>query len=351
MSYQLFEPAVLGPLQLKNRVVRSATNEHLARRDGQLTPAWVRAQAELAEHEVGLVITGHMTVERNQRADEGQAVLDRETDTSLLAQAADQVHRAGGRLLVQLSHSGLKAPERVNGCPPKGPADFTAEELDELVEKFADGARICREAGVDGVQVHNAHGYLLSSFLNPLENSRTDEYGGTLEDRFRLPGRILAAVRAACGPSFAILVKADVNACGDLHRLLQLYQEAGVGGAELSGLDFAARAGQKEPFFLRELLEAREGIHLPLILVGGIFSRSSAQQVLEAGVPFVSFSRSLICQPDFISRMKEGSQEESACLACNSCYQVYRRRPVRCVQHKVPIQQLEQVFGPYDSAH
>ena len=110
MSYQLFEPAVLGPLQLKNRVVRSATNEHLARRDGQLTPAWVRAQAELAEHEVGLVITGHMTVERSQRADEGQAVLDRETDMSQLAQAANQVHRAGGRLLVQLSHSGLKAP-------------------------------------------------------------------------------------------------------------------------------------------------------------------------------------------------------------------------------------------------
>ena len=68
-------------------------------------------------------------------------------------------------------------------------------------------------------------------------------------------------------------------------------------------------------------------------------------------MPFVSFSRSLICQPDFISRMKEGSQEESACLACNGCYQVYRRRPVRCVQHKVPIQQLEQVFGPYDSEY
>lgn len=347
MGYQLFEPARLGPLQLKNRTIRSATNEHVSEPDGQPTLEWVRILTELAEHEVGLIITGHMTVDRTQRAAEGQIVLDRRTDRRLLVQAADQVHRAGGRLLAQISHSGQKGLERINGRPPKGPDCFSQEELDRLVEQFVEGARICQEAGLDGVQIHNAHGYLLSSFLNPRENSRTDAYGGSLDNRFRLPGRILTAVRAACGPDFAILVKADVNGCGDLHGLLERYQRAGADGAELSGVDFSARPGEKEPFYLREALAAREGISLPLIPVGGVFSRAAAERVLEAGFPFVSFCRSLICQPDFIARMKAGAQEESRCAACNGCYQVYRRRPVRCVRHSAPIAQLERVYGPY----
>lgn len=347
MGYHLFEPARLGPLQLKNRTVRSATNEHVSDPEGQPTPAWVRLLTELAEHEVGLIITGHMTVDRSQRADEGQIVLDGQTDRSLLARAADGVHRAGGRLLGQISHSGLKGMERVNGRPPKGPDCWTHEEMDRLVEQFVQAARICREARLDGVQIHNAHGYLLSNFLNPGENHRTDEYGGSLENRFRLPGRILEAVRAACGPDFAMLVKADANGCGDLHGLLERYQGAGVDGVEISGVDFSARPGAKEPFYLQEALAAREGIALPLIPVGGVFSRTAAEQVLEAGFPFVSFSRSLICQPDFIARMREGLQEESACTACCGCYTVYRRRPMRCVRHTVPLPQLEKIFGPY----
>lgn len=344
MSYSLWEPAAIGPLTLKNRVVRSATNEHLSQRDGQLTKAWADVQIQLAQHEVGLVITGHMTVDRTQRADEGQPVMDAQADLELLRYAAQGVHRHGGRLVAQLSHSGLKAMEAVNGRPAKAPADFTPAELDALVQQFVTAAKHCKAAGLDGVQIHNAHGYLLSSFLNPRENTRTDEYGGRLENRFLLPGRILAAVRQACGPDFALLVKADSNGCGDLHRLLELYQAAGVDGVEVSGLDFAARKGEKEPFYLQSLLAARHGISLPLILVGGIFSRRLAEQVLSAGIPFVSFSRPLICQPDFIARMKAGVQEESACLACNGCYRVYRQRPVRCVQHTAPLPQLEAVF-------
>jgi len=117
-----------------------------------------------------------------------------------------------------------------------------------------------------------------------------------------------------------------------------------VDGVEISGVDFFARPGVKEAFYLDDLLKAREGVELPLMLVGGIFSRDEAERVLEAGIPFVSFSRSLICQPDFIARMKAGEQEESACLACNGCFKVYRQRPVRCVQHTHPVGQLEKVF-------
>jgi len=341
---RLWEAGRIGPMELKNRTVRSATNEHLSERDGSLTQIWADTQIQLAQYEVGLVITGHLTVDRTQRADEGQPVLDEHTDLTLLKKAADGVHQYGGRLVAQISHSGLKAMAVVNNRMAKGPADFTAEELDELVERFVLGAKLCKQAGLDGAQIHTAHGYLLSSFLNPRENTRDDEYGGSLENRFRLIDRILRSVRSVCGEDFALLVKADSNGCGDLHRLLELYQNAGVDGVEISGLDFALKAGEKQPFYLDALLAAKEGIDLPLILVGGIFDRKTAEQVLEAGIPFVSFCRALICQPDFVLRMKKGEQEESGCLACNGCYKVYRQRPMRCVQHDAPVEQLQKVF-------
>ena len=345
MKGLLWQPGRLGPVELRNRTIRSATNEHLSQPDGQLTQVWAETLAELARNEVGLVITGHLCVDRTQRADEGQPVLDGQTDRALLAQAAEEVHRAGGRIAAQLSHSGKKAMEAVNGRPAKAPEDFSPEELDRLAEQFRLGVQLCREAGFDAVQIHTAHGYLLSNFLNPEENLRTDQYGGRLENRFRLVGRILQAAREACGPEMALLVKADCNGCGNLYRLLELYQEAGADGVELSGVDFAARAGEKSPFYLQEALRAMDGIQIPLSLVGGIFDLETAEAVLEQGFTFVSFSRALICQPDFIARMKRGEQTKSACLACNGCYQIYRRRPVRCVQHKDSIPQLEKVFG------
>lgn len=149
----LFTPAKLGTCELKNRIVRSATNGHLSDEKGQVTPLWADTLIELAKNEVGLVITGHFCVDKMQRADAGQPVLDETTDESLLRRACDGVHRYGGKLFFQLSHSGIKGVESVNGAPPKHPEDFTREELDRLVEQFAFAAKKCKESGADGVQV------------------------------------------------------------------------------------------------------------------------------------------------------------------------------------------------------
>ena len=346
MAYSLFETAELGPLISKNRTVRSATNEHLSDPSGQITPAWVDSLEALARGGVGIIITGHLSVDRDQRADEGQAVLDQETDPALLSLAAQRVHQHGALLIAQISHSGGKARPGVNGRPPLSPGDLTPQLLDRLVEQFRHAARTAQMAGFDGVQVHCAHNYLLSSFLNLRWNHREDAYGGSLENRFRLIRRVLLAVRDACGPRFALLVKVDNDSCDDLPALLRLFQSAGVDGIELSGLDMARRDGQKTPFFLDRLLAAWEGLTVPIFPVGGVFSRAAAEKVLAAGAPFVSLSRALICQPDFVERREKG-QTESPCLACNHCYNVYRQRPVRCVLHTEVIPQLEAVFGPY----
>ena len=149
----LFTPAKLGTCELKNRIVRSATNGHLSDEKGQVTPLWADTLIELAKNEVGLVITGHFCVDKMQRADAGQPVLDETTDESLLRRACDGVHRYGGKLFFQLSHSGIKGVESVNGAPPKHPEDFTREELDRLVEQFAFAAKKCKESGADCVQV------------------------------------------------------------------------------------------------------------------------------------------------------------------------------------------------------
>lgn len=340
----LWRPGRIGPMELKNRVIRSATNEHLSQPDGQLTAAWMDTLVELAENEVGLVITGHMSVDRQQRSDQGQTVLDEQTDLGLLYETARRVHQAGGRIVAQLNHGGKKAPENVNGHPPKLPADFSLEELDQIVGKYRYAAMLCRRAGFDGVQIHNAYGYLLASFLNHVDNRRTDGYGGSVENRFRLTGRIIREVRRTCGPDFTILTKVGGNGYGSLHRLLELYQISGADGVEICTSDFDPRFWASRSFCLEELLRAWDGVDLPISLVGGIFSKKSAEHILDSGVPFVSFSRALLCQPDFAARLKRGEADESPCTACGLCYQSFRRQFVRCIQHTAPIPQLKKVF-------
>ena len=344
---RLWQPGRIGPMELKNRAVRSATNEHLATPKGYLTQRWADTEIELAKHEVGLIISGHFTVDGTQRADEGQPVLDQRAQPEILRYAADGVHQYGGRLVIQISHPGPKVIPGVNQLPARMPDDLSLEEMDTLTQRFVFAAKKAKDCGIDGVQLHLAHGYLLSSFLNPEVNHRQDEYGGSLENRFRLAGRILREMREACGKEFAILVKVDRDASGDLSGLLRLCQQAGVDGAEISGLDVGARPGQKTPFYLEDLRQVRADVTMPLILVGGIFSLETAETVLESGADFAAFSRSLIYQPDFIARMRSGLQTESKCAACGNCYKVYRQRPMRCVFHKEEIPELEAVFGPY----
>ena len=353
---KLWMPGRIGPMTVKNRTVRSATNEHLATRSGELPPAWREIYTELAEGGVGLIITGQFCVDAAQRADEGQPLLAEGMDARMLARSGEimgrtceDVHRYGAKLVVQLSHTGAKAPERLNGCPGKGPADFDWQEMENLVKAFTFAAKTCQDWGADGVQIHLAHGYLLSDFLNPEVNTRTDEYGGSLENRFRMSGEIIRAVREVCGREFAILVKVDCTICGDLHGLLALCRDSGVDCAEISSIDLVARKREEEPIYLSAAVAARTGIDLPICLVGGVNSLDGMRRVMDAGIEFVSLSRPLIREPDLIGRMERGEVEQGTCIGCSGCFKVYRQRPVRCVFHKKPIPQLEQVFGPYET--
>lgn len=354
MMEKLWTPGRIGPMETKNRTIRSATNEHLATRQGELTPAWRNETVKLALGGVGTIITGQFAMDATQRADEGQPMLVEGMDPGMFARSCDilrstceQVHEQGAKLVVQLSHTGPKALEAVNGRPPKFAADFSREELAALVKAFAFGAQVCKDCGADGVQIHMAHGYFLSSVLSPELNARTDEYGGSLENRFRLCGEIIRAVGAVCAGQMALMVKVDSNCCGDLAALLKLCQDEGVDCAEVSGLDFAAHKWEGEPFYLREVVRAGQGLDMPIALVGGVKSLEDARAVMDAGIDFVSFSRALLCESDLINKMQSGAQTRGRCLSCNNCFKIFRQRPRRCVLHTEDIPHLETVFGPY----
>lgn len=349
---QLFETTALGPFRLKNRIIRSATNEHLSDREGNITPELMAAYEAVARGGCGLVITGHYSVDRDCRADPGQPVLDGGYDFAQAAPMIEAVHRQDCYILAQVSHPGPKAMVCRGGQRARTAPEYTREELAVLREKYVTGAQVAKRAGYDGIQLHLAHGYCLSGFLDPVENVRTDEYGGpAFENRFRLAREILEGIREACGPDFPVLVKLncsaskkEVNYTEDLARAIDCCREAGVLLAEISGYDFNAMPRTCDrPYYL----EAARGVigKMPLALVGGLDSRAKMEEVLRAGIPYVSLSRSLIRDPDFVNKLREGLEDTSPCLRCNGCYQCYRTRHTRCVMHEAAIPRLAETFG------
>ncbi|MDR3767483.1 MAG: NADH:flavin oxidoreductase, partial [Butyricicoccus sp.] len=332
----LFAPYTLGSLRLCNRICRSATNDYMGNPDGTVSPAQLALYRELAEQEVGLIITGHACVSPDGRNDASQnAMYD---DRFIAGQKAltDAVHAAGGCIVQQLSHAGGKSPQAVTGHVPGAPSaleyvsgaparELTLEEIHRIQDDFAAAAVRAKQAGYDGVQIHCAHGYLLSEFIDPAWNVRTDAYGS---DRFRMARETLEKVRAAVGPDYPVLLKIHSNCQGQtsdflsaLTAFLNFSTDLGVTAAEVSGFDFASQPPEARRYYL----QAAEGLvsqtRLPLILVGGLRDREDMQAALDAGMTLASASRPFICQPDFVCRLKRGGM--SACRGCYGCFRCY----------------------------
>nr|HPI98937.1 NADH:flavin oxidoreductase [Synergistales bacterium] len=214
----LFESTSINGMVLKNRVVRSATWEGLANEDGSCTSRLIDMMAELAIGKVGLIITGHAYVSPEGQASVRQMGVHRDELIHDLAEMADAVHREGGKILLQLAHAGSHGASKLTGIEPLGPSlpdekwsfacrEMTLDDINGTVEAFAKAAWRAKHAGFDGVQIHAAHGYLLSQFLSPFYNKRRDLYGGSLENRARLLLDVLTEVRSVIGEDLPILVK------------------------------------------------------------------------------------------------------------------------------------------------
>jgi len=345
---QLFETTRINGMHLDNRFVRSATYEGLAAEDGAVTPALIGKMSELAKGGVGLIISSHAYVSEEGQAGPWQLGAYKDALVPGLKDMADAVHAAGGKIVLQLAHAGYHAFTQATGRPAVAPSEpgmsktprhvLTPDEIQQIRDKFVNAARMAQNAGFDGVQIHAAHGYLLSQFLSPHYNRRTDQYGGGIENRVRAAAEILLAIRREVGASYPVLVKINCrDFCDsglelpDSLKASEILVENSIDAIELSGGLLVndkltpSRKGihseKEEAYFETEAKAFKTKIGVPLILVGGNRSYPVADRIISEGTAdYISMARPLIREPGLINRWRSGDLKRSACVSDNQCF-------------------------------
>ena len=357
-----FTPMFIGNIELKNRFIRSATWDGMAGKKGEVSPWQRELFKNLAEGGTALLTSGYTYVSLEGRQHQRQAGLDQDRLMEPLAELAETVHQTGSRLFIQLVHCGGQANPKVSGLPAKAPSaidhplfdqrpqELTREEIKLLINAFAAAAGRAKESGCDGVQLHAAHGYLISQFLSPAINKRQDEFGGSLENRFRFLRECYERTREVIGDDFPLTIK--INGQDYLEDGLRLAEtmevcrrlaEMGLDAIEVSGGSRASATKQpvitkidqpeKEAYFLAEALAIQKNVSIPVITVGGIRSPEVIGRITAQGIPLIALCRPLIREPELIKRWQNGDFRPAACTSCNGCFKpAWQGKGIRCVQ-------------------
>lgn len=329
MMKHLFDNITLKNLKANNRLVRSATWEGIANRDGSVTEEAYSIYDEVAKGGVGVIITGFTSVAANDYYFGGMMRL---SDDALIPQykkLTDIIHAQGVPVITQLALDAYYRPVG-NSFEQVEPDDMTTEELHLVRDQFIDAALRAEKAGFDGVQIHVAHFFFLSRLVSPLVNHRTDEYGGSTENRTRLVVEIIKGIREKA-PALHITAKINSNdfmaggldAAQSLDMSLHLCQ-AGLDSIEVSGNGTSVpgiRPHQNEAYFAPFAAKLAEATGVPVILVGGLRSLDTMEEVLnKTKIEMIALSRPLLREPDFPNKLKSGETTVSACVSCNGCY-------------------------------
>lgn len=346
---KLFEETKIKNLVLPNRFVRSATWEGMATADGTCTQQLMDYMEQLAQGGVGLIITGHTYVSHEGKASFRQLGVYSDDQIPGLKNMTEAVHAAGGRIALQIAHAGCQAVREVrqDAMGPSimtdshGPLnrEMTAEDIRNIVEAFGRAATRAEKAGFDGVQLHGAHGYLMSQFLSPFFNKRQDEYGGSLENRMRIVLEVLKNIKGRVRTDFPVMMKMNAQdfveggmSAEEAVRVAAILAEAGMdaiemsGGTTYSGKFAPVRRGKidseaQEVFYRSEAGQFKKTVRIPLMLVGGIRSFEVAEKLVDEGTAdYISLSRPLIREPDLINRWKSGDRRKSPCVSDNLCF-------------------------------
>jgi len=348
---KLFDKTKINQMKLKNRFVRSATWEGLANSDGSCNEELAELMLELAKGQVGLIITSHAYVNQTGQAGIRQLGIYSDQLISSYVEMVKKVHGEGSKIIMQIAHAGCRSSINLTKKQSLGPSsieikncgrcrEMTKDEIFQTIEDFQSAAVRAKKAGFDGVQIHAAHGYLLSQFLSPFFNKRKDEYGGNIENRARLILEILQAIRTELGQQFTVLIKLNSEdfieggfAQGEMLQVSAMLESAGIDAIELSGgtsLNLSkfssSRVGKidskEEEVYYRDSAKLfKKKITVPLILVGGIRSYEVALELVEKElVDYISLSRPLIREPNLISRWQEGDIKRATCISCNKCF-------------------------------
>ena len=375
-SSPIFTPVTIGPVTLRNRVIRSAAFENMAYGNSP-TKDLYDYHVAVARGGVGMTTLAYASVNRSGLSFDGQLWM-REEIVPGLKKITDDVHAAGAKCSIQLGHCGNMTHRATCGCMPVGASSgfnlysptfvrgMKVAEIDALVEDFGKAVNLAREAGFDCVEIHAGHGYLISQFLSPYTNHRHDEYGGSLDNRMRLMRRVITKVMEAAGDDMGVIVKMNMHdgfrrgmqeaECLEVARELErlgvhaIVLSAGfvskapmevMRGAmplktmthymdmrkfwwlramvRLFGRIMVPTVPYSEGFFLEDAKKFRAAVKLPLIYVGGLVSRAKMEEVLAAGFQGLQVARALVRDTDFVKKLRSGEIDRSPCGHSNYC--------------------------------
>jgi 2,4-dienoyl-CoA reductase-like NADH-dependent reductase (Old Yellow Enzyme family) len=369
---KVFGPATLGPVTLRNRIIKAATFEGVMP-GGRVSDELMEFHRRVAAGGAAMTTVAYLSVSPEGRTDRHCVQLD-EGSLPGLRRLTDAVHAEGAAAAAQIGHAGPVANARSNRAPSLSPSGgftplgtrlraVTPEGIDRITQDYGRAAATAVEAGFDSIEVHVGHNYLLSAFLSPKLNRRDDDFGGSVENRARFARQVLRAVRQAAGDKVAVTAKLNMadGVPGGLWleeslEVASLFQADGVldaieltGGSSLANpmylfrgeaplQEFGAtlpgpvRLGFKfigsrflkaypfeEAFFLPYARQFLDALSMPLILLGGITELETVESALSEGFAFVAMARALLREPDLVARMEAGAATSSLCIHCNKC--------------------------------
>lgn len=388
MDKKLFTPAKIGPVELRNRTIRSAAFEGMGRDNGP-TDMLRDYHISVARGGVGMTTLAYAGINRSALSFKTQLWLRPEI-VPQLREITDGIHAAGAKASIQIGHCGNMTHIATAGCIPVGASTgfnlyspticrgLRKDEIKQMAKDFGTAVNTARDAGFDCVEVHAGHGYLISQFLSPFTNHRRDEFGGSLDNRMRFMRMCLEEVMKQASSDMGVLVKTNTRdgfkgglEIDDCITVAREIERAGVHAIVLSG-GFVSKAPMyvmrgrmpiysmtyymkqlwlkygvrmvgkymipsvpfKELFFLDDARRFREELKLPLVYVGGVVSREGADKVLdEENFDFIQMGRALLNEPDFVNRMRADERHRCGCDHVNYCIARMYSREMECCKN------------------
>ncbi len=383
----IFTPGRIGPIELRNRTIRSAAFEGMGR-DNDPTQMLRDYHRSVAEGGVGMTTLAYAGICRSALSFTTQLWLRPEI-AGELRDITDDIHAAGAKASIQLGHCGNMTHRSTAGCIPVGASTgfnlysptivrgLRKEEIKDLARCFGDAVRVARDSGFDCVEIHAGHGYLISQFLSPYTNHRRDEYGGPLSSRMLFMQQCMEEVMKAAGSDMGVLVKTnmrdgfkgglEIDECLEVARELErlgahalvlsggfvskapMYVMRGEMpiysmtyymkqwwlkyGVRMVGSWMIPKSPFKELYFLDDAKIFRRELKLPLVYVGGVVSGEGAQKVLDEGFDFIQMGRALLNEPDFVNRIAAEQAHRCGCDHVNYCIARMYSREMACHKH------------------
>ncbi|MBR2947461.1 MAG: NADH:flavin oxidoreductase [Bacteroidales bacterium] len=390
MSSLIFTPGKIGPIEIKNRIIRASAYEGMCE-NHEPSEQLKEYHTALARGGVGMTSVAYASVCKSGLSFHRQLWM-REEIVPGLKELTDSIHEGGAKACIQLGHCGNMSHRRYCGQRPVGASGgfnlysptfvhgLRKDEMIQIAKDYGNAVRLAKESGFDAVEIHAGHGYLISQFLSPYTNHRKDEFGGSLENRMKFMEMAMTEVMKNAGNDIAVMVKIntrdgfkggmEVDECIEVAKKLE---EMGVHCLVLSG-GFVSRAPMyvmrgampirslagympwkqlwwlrigvslfgkllikdqpyKEAFFYEDALKFRKALKMPLALVGGLHSRETIDMALNSGFEFVEMARPLVHDTEFVNKLRDGIVNESGCRHANYCVARIYNIDMQCHEH------------------